>query len=162
MRSAWRLSLAVTWLCCVAGCTSPPGASDVVRSGHGRLLNVVTYNQGMLRFDPAPVGARALITEDQAVKVFKRGPYGDADRYSPAQVFLSAFTDYGGTKPGGGRYDHQLAWVVRHTGVPDTGSGQQATTELHDVVAVIDANAGTSLMVVSSMADSVAQPNPVP
>lgn len=136
----------------------------------------MTYDEGQIRFDPAPQDTTPRMTADQAVAVYKqRGLYSDAPSYDPSPtVVFALYTNYGNGKlDSSGKFlgpDHvgQAVWVVTYRNVPVAGSGGGGTGKggvgatpkpiPMNIVTVVDDASGDALVTMVDRPD--AQPYP--
>jgi hypothetical protein len=144
---------------------------------YGAVRGAVTYEDGSVRFDPADPSDAEDIPASVALADYKKtGLYAGAAKYSTPTVELADFTDFGsGTASTDGTlipaHKSERSWVITYTGVPDVGSGggvvaggqlPSPATEIHNVMAIVDASDGTVIEVFSAVPDETPMPAPSP
>lgn len=149
-------------------------SADALTAGFGtRTSNPTTYDAGTIRFDPAPVSYSPTVSAAAAYQAWATtGGYANAVQYSRPTVQLAAFTDYGqGTHTTNGQitltHVQEPVWVITFVNVPDAASGGAVARgeptaavkkELHNIVAIVDANTQTVIEVMSDLPDPSAYP----
>lgn len=148
------------------GSASSPASSTVTASPMSQKMS---YGGGVYEMDPpaaagsaSPTTGGSQVTAQQAFDSFSQtGLYSYASNYSKPIVQLGVFTDSGQGSPNADgsmtpSISNRSAWFITYHNVPDSNAGPGTgppVTVLHDIVAVVDANTGVCLEVLSGLPD---------
>jgi hypothetical protein len=153
--------------------TAPQTSPIVAPIASNPIASSVTYNEGQIRFDPPAPTYVPIVSSSDAYQAFNSlGLYPEASTLSTPSFQLAKFTNYGNgsIEPTGAInpvHSGQPVWVITFANVPDQASGGAnvagaetipPVTVLHNIVAIVDANSGTVLDVMSELPDSTAYP----
>jgi hypothetical protein len=130
--------------------THAEGADPVVLDWP-RLRAAVTYDEGLTRLDP-PTAADLRVAKPTEAEARS----GGSD-----QVFLARYTTFGQTgRDGRPRFQGRLVWVERSRNVPAPDLGPPGISDrpvwLADVLNIVDARSGRSLVIIFSAPDAKA------